>query len=172
MPLQPNEHYVAGFGSHQWTGQPAKDSGNLFIGAGFLTFLVCLLLMFFIAPLRDFFVLVVVCTLVAAISTVADIVTKVRREKAFLAGLTGRVNGSIVELTGDPNAQISTSKMQQLIQDRRRLVPLQINGVPGIELKVVPGAANEATRVVAVLTTPDYGLASFDLLLNAEGQRK
>lgn len=171
MPLQPNEHYVTGFGAHQWTGQPSKGSGALFFGAGFLTCLVCLPLMLFIEPLRNFFVLVLVCTVIATAATAAAVVPKVRREKAFLAGLTARVNGSILELTGDPNAQISAWKLQQLIQYSGK-IPLQINGVPGLELKLVPGAANEATRVVAVLTPPDYGLESFDLLLNAEIQRK
>lgn len=41
-----------------------------------------------------------------------------------------------------------------------------------IELRVVPGNEGEATRVVASLTTPDYGLESFDVLLNAERRRK
>lgn len=172
MSARSKEHFVAGFVASQWTGQPAKEAGNLFIGAGFLTFLACLLLMIFIEPLRNFAVLVSVCTLVAIVVTVADIVSKVRAEKSFLVGLTARVNGSILELTGDPNAQISSGKLQQLIQDNRRAVPLQINGVPGLELKVVSGKENEATRILALRTTPDYGLKSFDLLLNAEKQRK
>jgi hypothetical protein len=172
MPGTPEEHYVAGFGAHQWTGDPGKGAGSLFFGAGFLTFLLCLLLMIFIEPLRNFFVLVGVCTLVATTWTVADVVSRAKRDKSFLSGLTARVNGSILELTGDPNAQISAWKMQQLIQHGGSSLPLHINGVPGIELKVVPGKENEATRVVALRTTPDYGLESFDLLLNAESQRK
>ncbi|BCW71872.1 hypothetical protein [Arthrobacter sp. NicSoilB8] len=171
MPAKPKPHYVAGFGAHQWTGQPGKGAGPLFIGAGFMTFIACLVLMIFIEPLRNVFVVIAVCTTVATIWTVADVVSKVKAEKSFLAGLTARVNGSILELTGDPNAQISAWRLQQLIQSNGKL-PLQINGVPGLELSVVPGAANEATRVVAWITPPDYGLASFDLLLNAETQRK
>lgn len=172
MPVESKEHYVAGFGARQWTGRPAKGAGALFFGSGFLTFLACLFFMIFIPPLRDFFVLVGVCTVVATISMVSSVVTTAKRERAFLADLTGRVNGSILELTGDPNARIPAGELRQLIQDNRRRVPLHINGVPGMKLKVVPGQENEATRVVALLTTPDYGLESFDVLLNAERQRK
>lgn len=172
MPLGPKDHYITGFSARQWTGRPTRGSGKLFFRSGFLTFIACLILMIFIAPLRNFFVFVGVCTAVATFATVVSFGPKVKAERAFLAGLTERVNEAILELTGDPSARIPVEELRQLIQDNRRRVPLHINGVPGVWLKVVPGQENEATRVVATLTTPDYGLESFDVLLNAEHQRK
>ena len=43
MPAKPKPHYVAGFGAHQWTGQPGKGAGPLFIGAGFMNLNRCVL---------------------------------------------------------------------------------------------------------------------------------
>lgn len=169
MPAEPKKFYVAGFGAGQWTGRPAKGAGALFFGTGFLTFLVCLFLMIFTPPLRDFFVLVGVCTSVALVWTVSSIVLTAKRESRFLADLTGRVNAAILELTGDSGARVPAADVQGLIQDNRRRIPLHINGVPGLQLA---GAQNEARQVVALLTTPEYGLESFDVLLNAELHRK
>ncbi|WP_427133996.1 hypothetical protein [Pseudarthrobacter sp. S9] len=61
-------------------------------------------------------------------------------------------------------------------------LPLLVNGVPGVELKVVtnrPPAPKNAsapkapavittTRVLAEVAAPDYGVTSFDRLLAAE----
>lgn len=170
MPGQPKEYFLAEFGPHQWTGTPAKDAGHLFLGAGFLTFLVCLFLSIFIEPLRSFFAIVVVCTLAATLITAADIVVKAKGDKFFLAGLTARVNDSILEMTGDPHARISAAKLRELIEYGPDL-PLSINGVPGVEL-TVKGARLEKKRILAVVIPPDYGLESFDVLLTAEQQRK
>lgn len=169
MPLKPKEHLLTRFGPNQWTGWPAKDAGSLFLGSGFLTFLVCLLIMILMEPLRDFFVIVGLCTLVATISVVADIVFTAKREKSFLTDLTAQVNDSILEITGDPNARVAVGKLRELIEYGRSL-PLHINGVPGVELKV-DGKRLEEKRILAVVTGPDYGLESFDLLLEAELQR-
>ncbi|HEX9227672.1 MAG TPA: hypothetical protein VF885_13625 [Arthrobacter sp.] len=172
MPAKPKKFYVAGFDARQWTGRPAKGAGALFFGAGFLTFLACLFLMIFTPPLRNFIVLVGVCTAVALVSTVSSIVLTAKRESRILADLTGHVNAAILELTGVPSARVPAADVQGLIQDNRRRIPLHINGVPGLQLAGVPGKENEATHVVALLTTPEYGLESFDVLLNAELQRK
>ena len=172
MPVKPKEHYIAGFGAKQWTGRPAKGVGALFWGSGFLTFIASLFLMIYVEPLRNVLAIVGLCTLVATVVMVSSIAVKAKRENAFLAGLTRRVNDAVLELTGDPTARIEVGVLRHMIQDNRRRVPLQINGVPGVVLTVVAGKENEPTRVVAVLTTPDYGLESFDVLLNAERQRK
>lgn len=171
MPAKPTEHYIAGFGDSQWTGLPLKDSGSMFIGSGFLTFLLCLLLMIFIVPLRDMSVLVGVCTLIATIAMVVTISTNVKRDRATIADMAARVNAFILELTGDPNAQVTRGKIRSLIEDNRRGVPLSINGVPGVEVKVVR-KPDQASRIVALLTPPDYGLESFDVLMDAERKRQ
>lgn len=170
MPGQPKEYLLAEFGPNQWTGTPAKDAGHLFLGAGFLAFLVCLFLLIFIEPLRSFSAVVVVCTLAATVITVADVVVKAKGDKFFLTGLTARVNDSILELTGDPSARVSVAKMRELIEYGPNL-PLPINGVPGVEL-TAEGKILEKKRILAVVTPPDYGLESFDVLLTAEQQRK
>jgi hypothetical protein len=171
MAAKPTEHYISGFGDTQWTGLPLKDSGSMFIGFGFMTFLLCLLLMIFIPPLRATLAVIVVCTVVATIAMVVQISFNIKRDKATIADMAARVNAFILELTGDPNAQVSRGKIRSLIEDNRRGVPLSINGVPGVEVKVVR-EKDQATRFVAVLTPPDYGLESFDVLLDAERKRK
>jgi hypothetical protein len=164
------QHYIAGFGSKQWTGKPLKDSGSVFLGSGFMTFLLCLFLMIFIPPLRDIIVVIVVCTVMAIIAMWAQISSNVKRDKRCMARMTEEVNAFILELSGDPNAQIDQGKMQALVEDPRRGVLLNINGVPGVEVKTV--AKPEGTNIVALLTPPDYGLESFDVLLDAERKRK
>ncbi|MGO4230149.1 hypothetical protein AB4Y72_14905 [Arthrobacter sp. YAF34] len=169
MAAKRTKHLLAKFGSSDWSGSPGKEAGNVFLGSGFLTFLACLLLMIFIEPLRNVFVIIGVCTLVAIFSVVASVVSSAKREKAFLTGFTGRVNEMVLEITGDPNAQLSVGKLQDLIEDGGG-VPLTINGVPGIEL-TVDGERLRERRVMADVTAPDYGLNSFDVLLKAEQGR-
>lgn len=167
-----DEHYIAGFGGPTgWTGKPFKDAGSLFLGAGFLTFLLCLLLMIFIAPLRDIGVLVIVCTLAATVMTGNSVAVNIRRDKKCLQSMAEKVNTFILETTGDPTTRVNPGRIQALIEDNRRSVDLQINGVPGVEIKAA-AKPDAATRFVAVLTPPDYGLGSFDVLLEAEAQRK
>lgn len=48
---------------------------------------------------------------------------------------------------------------------------MTINGVPCLDLTVA-GKPFEARQVMATVTAPDYGLDSFDLLLQEEEQRK
>lgn len=170
MPEQTKEHYVAKFSAYSRLGHPFKNSGASFFGAGFLTFLVCLLLMIFIEPVRNIIVVVGVCTLVATIAMVAAIVFNVKFQKASLGRMTAQVNAFIIELTGDPNAQVSSGKVRALMQNKRCVLPLHINGVPGATLKTVP-KSNGKMHVVALLTTPDYGLESFDLLLKSARKR-
>jgi hypothetical protein len=107
----------------------------------------------------------------ATIAMVVTISSNIKRDRATIADMAARVNAFILELTGDPNAQVTRGKIRSLIEDNRRGVPLNINGVPGVEVKVVR-KPDQASRIVALLTPPDYGLESFDVLLDAERKKK
>lgn len=170
MPATPHQHILAVFGPEQWTGTPARGAGHIFIGGGFLTFLVILFLMIFIEPLRNFALLVAICTLVGTIFAVGETVSRSKREKSFLAALTAQMNSAILEITGDPHARVSAGKLRELIE-RCGTLPLAINGVPGVVLKVESDRFEEK-RITAEAIAPDYGLTSFDLLLAAEQPRK
>jgi hypothetical protein len=161
---------IASFGPKKFAGNPGKDAGTLFIGAGFATFLACLLLMIFIPPLQNVGVVIIICTLSAITITVWDIVSTIRREKRYLTGLTETVNDFIVESTGDRSSRITVTRLRQLIDFGGKL-PLSMNGVPCLDLTV--GGQRFGSRVViATVTAPDYGLESFDRLLREEEQRK
>ncbi|QOT19370.1 hypothetical protein [Paenarthrobacter sp. YJN-5] len=164
-----SEHVLTTFTPNQWAGRPAKDSGYLFFGVGFLTWLVCLVLMIFIEPLRNFGIMVLVCTLSATLFTIASIVTTVKSDRAFLSGLTETLNEQILEMTGDPSARITSSRLRQMI-DLGFSHSLTINGVPGLDLKVA-GERFKERQVIATVTAPDYGLESFDLLLRSEEEQ-
>jgi hypothetical protein len=166
-----SEHYIAGFGPKEWTGKPLKDSGSLFMGSGFVTFLLCLFFMMIIPPLRDVAVVIILCTLVAIIVMCASIASNVRRDKACMQRMTEQVNTFILEATGDPTARINLARMQTLVADRRHRVKLSINGVPGVEVGV-RAMPEQMTHITALLMAPDYGLESFDVLLDAESKRK
>ena len=165
-----SEHYIAAFGPKEWTGKPLKDSGSLFMGSGFVTFLLCLFFMIFIPPLRNVAVVIILCTLVAIIVMCSSIASKVNRDKACLQRMTERVNAFILETTGDPNAQINLGRMQTMVADKRHRVKLSINGVPGVEVRVL-AMPDQMTHITALLMAPDYGLKSFDVLLGAEKRK-
>lgn len=170
MPKKTTEHYITGFSPWEWTGMPLKGSGSKFMGSGFATFLLCLFFMIFIPPLRDIIVVIVICTLVAVIAMCATIASNMRRDGACLQRMTNRVNAFILEVTGDPEAQINPGRMKTMVEDKRHRVKLSINGVPGVEVRVldVPGQ----THISALLAVPDYGLKSFDVLLDAESKQQ
>jgi hypothetical protein len=163
-------HYVTGFSSDEWNGNPLKDAGSIWFGTGLVTCILCLLLMIFIAPLRDISVVIWICNITAILAMVATIVGNVQREKRNLTKMTDQTNAFMAEVTGDPTARITRGRMQFLIVDNKRGLDLQINGVPGLEIKRVP-KNEKITQVRAILTRPDYGLHSFDVLLEAEAKR-
>lgn len=168
MIAKSSEHVLAKMSPGQWTGQPAKDCGYLFFGAGFLTWLLCLVLMIFIEPLRNFGIMVLVCTIVATALTVGIIAVNVKNEKTFLSGLTETINEQILEMTGDPTARVTVGKFRQLI-DFGYSMPLKVNGIPGLDLKVT-GERSKERHVIATVSAPDYGLDSFDLLLKEQSK--
>lgn len=164
MATTSTEHYIAGIG--RWTGKPFKDAGYIFFGTGFLTWLLCLPLMIFIEPLRNFGILVIVCTLAATAMTWNTVAVNMRTDRQCLQSMAEKVNAFILETTGDPTSRVHPDRVRALIEDGQRRVDLKINGVPGLQIQV--GAKEASNRIVAVLTRPDYGLESFDVLLAAE----
>lgn len=170
MAPQTTNLVIASFGPKQWSGHASKGAGKLFIGSGFLMFLLCLVLMIFIEPLRNPGAVIIVCTLAAIIATVSDITSTARREKRFLTELTETINEFVLETTGDRASRITSSRFRTLIEFGGKL-PLTINGVPGLDL-TVGGKRFEERQVIATVHAPDYGLDSFDLLLAAEEKRK
>jgi hypothetical protein len=170
MAPQTTSRILAYIGPQQWSGRPGKEAHNLFLGAAIFALIACLILMIFIPPLQNAGAVAIICFVFAAGTTIWDITSTVRREKRFLTGVTETINGFIVESTGDRTSQITTARFRQLIEFGGKL-QLAINGVPCLDLTVT-GNPLEPRQVMATVTAPDYGLDSFDLLLQEEEQRK
>ena len=176
----PERRVLATFTSEQWTGRPGKDVVSRLIGNGLMGLVVCLLLMIPVPFLRNPEALVLFTVLFAVLFTTVTVRTKFSNENQFLQGLTADVNETILQLTGNPKDQLSVDGFQTLIDTGNRL-PLTINGLSGIDLRVIQKRTQEArdpavkrdakvtttARVVLTVTPPDYGIESFDRLLAA-----
>jgi hypothetical protein len=161
---------IASIDHRLWNGRPAKDVGAMFVGSWIFTGIVCLVLMIFIPPLRNFGVSTLVAFVLALALTIFFVSATASQQNRFLTNLTGTVNEFIVESTGDRSSQITADRLRQLLDFSGKL-PLSINGVPCLELKA-SGDRNADRQIVATVTAPDYGLDSFDRLLREEEQRK
>jgi hypothetical protein len=87
----------------------------------------------------------------------------------FVNELMADVNDPVVEVTGDPNVSLSAKDLRGL-RDSGRHVPLPVNGVAGLKLRVGSGSVGtkvQTTQVTVVATPPDYATASFGRLLQA-----
>lgn len=189
---KPEQKLLLAFTSLQWSGRPAQEAIYSCLGLGVIGFFVCLVLMIFIAGLRDLGVATLFIVVFAIGLTTLAVWSKASNEKKFLAGISKRVNDTIVELTGNPNDQLSLPDFRKFIE-KERCIPLLVHGVPGLELRTVrlgdlpairPKQAPEVrtttknssskdtpvvttTQVIIAITPPDYGTASFDRLLQA-----
>lgn len=169
MAPAPTSKILASITPQQWSGQPAKDCGKLFIGALIMAFIACLILSIFIPPLQNAGVPPTISFLFAMGLTVYTIVSEAKRQRRFLTGLAETVNEFIVESTGDRSSRITVDRFRLLIEYSGKL-PLSINGVPCLELKA-SGERTGTRQIVASVTAPDYGLDSFDRLLIEEAKR-
>jgi hypothetical protein len=186
------QRLLLSFTSLQWSGRPAKDAIYSCLGLGVIGFFVCLVLMIFIAGLRDPGAGSLFIAVFAVGLTALAVWAKVSSEKKFLTRIHQRVNETILELTGNPNDRLSLPDFRKFIENERR-IPLLVHGVPGLELRAVrhgespaigpkqppphrtaPRTSSTArtpvvttTQVVIAITPPDYGTASFDRLLQA-----
>ena len=140
-------------------------------------FVVCLILMLFVPGLRDVGATMLFVALFGTAFTALGIRAKSSSERAFLQRLTGTVNDVILELTADRTQQLSAEGLRSLLLDGGSL-PLSVNGVSGLRLLVIPQRSPKAKqnakpkadavttkRIVIAATTPDYGIRSFDRLL-------
>jgi hypothetical protein len=169
---------VCSFTSKQWSGRPAEGSGATFGGFSVIGFVICLLLMTITPALRDVGATMLFVAGFATAFTVLAIIGRRSSERAFLQRLTGTVNEVILELTADRKNQLSPDELRSFLVDGCNL-PLLVNGVSGLDLKAVrqpsPKPKQNAkakaevattTRIVIAATPPDYGLRSFDRLLD------
>jgi hypothetical protein len=168
---------VCSFTSKEWSGKPADGAGSMFGGFSVIGFVLCLLLMTFTPALRDVGATMLFVAVFATTFTVLAILAKNSSERAFLQRLTGTVNEVILELTADRTSQLTPDALRSLLVEGGSL-PLLVNGVSGLRLKAVPlpspkpkqNAKPKAdvvitTRIVIAATPPDYGISSFDRLL-------
>lgn len=171
----PEQHIIGTFTSEQWPGTAGQNVGSVFVGMGIIGFVLCLVLMIVIPGLRSFGAVTWFTAIFAVTFTVLGIAAQISAAHGFLRNLNAKVNDTILALTGDPNAQLSVPELRALI-DNGKHHPLPVNGIPGIDLAVVrtpgakPGQNTVSTvRVIVTVTPPDYGIASFDRLLDAAG---
>lgn len=180
------QRILASFTSDQWNGQPGKGGCGMFIGSVILGYILAVILMIFIPPLRDGSAATVFAFIVGIVITWAGIGSGASLQRAFLRDLLAKVNETVLGITGNPNDRLSASDLRSLIE-RQRSRSLLVNGVPGVELRAVQSKTPGPTRTVQVkgrpaqyqtdpiitttilieMTAPDLGLDSFDRLLDA-----
>lgn len=178
---QPEWRLISSFTSEQWSGRPAKDGGNLFVGLVLIGAVLGLILMIFVPGLRSGGALTLFTAAFAVIFTALAIRAKASAERKFLAQLTATVNDIIVGLTGNIEHRLSSDQLRTQIENGKPL-PLLVNGVPGLELQATTeqppeparnpagkrvDSAARITRIAISATPPDYGITSFDRLLAA-----
>lgn len=168
---------ICRFTSKDWTGRPAEGAGAMFGGFSVIGFVLCLVLMTFTPGLRDVGATMLFVAIFASTFTVLGVLGKNSSERSFLQRLAGTVNEVILELTADRTNQLSADELRSLLVEGGSL-PLLVNGVSGLHLMVIPQPAQKpkqyaapkteavtTTRIVIAATPPDYGISSFDRLL-------
>ncbi|HSO89965.1 MAG TPA: hypothetical protein VLR70_02330 [Arthrobacter sp.] len=151
----------------RWSKKPGENPVVGFVMFSVFALILCLILMIFISGLRSFGAVVLFTVTVAAMLTGPA----VSRQRAFMTGLTQRVNATIAEVTGTVGDQLSVKEFRRMIRSGEPL-SLLVGGVPGLNLhveRVAPGEANAPEKWFAVFTVvpPEIGTASFDRLLAA-----
>lgn len=176
---QTKHRVVCSFTDKEWTGKPDDGAGALFGRLSVVGLALCFLLMLLVPGLRDLAAVVFFVAMFATTFTALSILARSSRERAFLQGVTASVNEVLRELSVDGAAQLGADDLRLLLVNRQTR-PLSVNGVAGLELKVIrntsPKPSQHAkpimkpittTYVVLAATPPDYGVESFDRLLEA-----
>jgi hypothetical protein len=180
MPKPQAKHrVVCSFTDKQWTGRPDDGAGALFGRLSVAGLVLCFLLMTLFPGLRDPAAVLLFVALFAATFTTVGILAKCSRERAFLQGVTATVNDVIRELSADSAAPLGTDDLRLLLVSGKTR-PIAVNGVAGLELKVIRNTSPKAslhakpilkpvttTYIMLAATPPDYGVESFDRLLEA-----
>ena len=151
----------------RWSKKPGENTLVRFVMFSVVALVLCLILMIFVHGLRSFGAVVLFTVIVAAILTGPT----VSRQRAFMTGLTKRVNATIAEVTGTPGDQLSVKEFRRMVESGERL-SLLVSGVPGLSLHVerVAAAEREAPEkwfAVFTVVPPESGTASFDRLVAA-----
>ena len=151
----------------RWSKTPGQNPLVRFVMSSVFALILCLILMIFIHGLRSFGAVVLFTVIVAAVLTGPT----VSRQRAFMTGLTKRVNDTIAEVTGTPGDRLSVKEFRRMVKNSERL-PLPVGGVPGLTLHVEQIASvetNTPEKWFAVFTVvpPEIGTASFDRLVAA-----
>ena len=180
MPKPQTKHrVVCSFTDKQWTGRPDDGAGALFGRLSVAGLVLCFLLMGLFPGLRDLAAVLLFVAMFATTFTAVSILAKSSRERSFLQGVTASVNEVIRELSVDSAAQLGPDELLSLLVNGKTR-PLSVNGVAGLELKVIrntsPKTSLHAKPIIKPITTtyvalaataPDYGVESFDRLLEA-----
>jgi hypothetical protein len=180
MPNPRTKHrVVCSFTDKQWTGRPDDEAGALFGRFSVAGLVLCFFLMTVFPGLRDLSAVVLFVALFAATFTAVSILARSSRERAFLQRVTASVNDVIRELSVDSAAQLGPDELRLLLVSGKPR-PLAVNGVAGLELKVLRNTSPKTslhakpilkpvttTYIVLAATAPDYGVESFDRLLEA-----
>ncbi|TAP44577.1 hypothetical protein [Arthrobacter sp. S39] len=180
MPKPQTKHrVVCSFTEKQWTGRPDDGAGALFGRLSVAGLVLCFLLMGLFPGLRDLAAVLLFVAMFATTFTAVSILAISSRERAFLQGVTASVNEVIRELSVDSAAQLGPDELRSLLVNGKTR-PLSVNGVAGLELKVIRNTSPKTslhakpiikpittTYVVLAATAPDYGVESFDRLLEA-----
>lgn len=151
----------------RWSRTPGESPLVRFVIFSVFALILSLILMIFIHGLRSFGAVVLFTVIVAAVLTGPS----VSRRRAFMTGLTKRVNDTVAEVTGTPGDQLSVKEFRRLVNSGERL-PLPVAGVPGLNLHVervasVEAEAPEKWFAVFTVAPPEIGTASFDRLAAA-----
>ena len=151
----------------RWSRKPGENTLVRFVMFSVFALILCLILMIFIDGLRNFWAVVLFAVAVAALLTGPT----VSRQRAFMTGLTNRVNATITEVTGTPGDQLSVKEFRRMVKSGEPL-PLLVGGVPGLNLNVERVASQEAEApekwfAVFTVVPPAIGTASFDRLVAA-----
>lgn len=180
MPNPQTKHrVVCSFTDREWTGRPDDGAGALFGKLSVMGLALCFLLMLVIPGLRDVAAVALFVAMFATTFTVLSILARSSRERAFLQGVTTSVNDVLHELSVASAAQLGADDLRLLLINGKTR-PLTVNGVAGLELKIMRNTSPKPSRhakpimkpitttyVVLAATPPDYGVESFDRLLEA-----
>jgi len=160
----PRKHTVA---LVRWSKKPGESPVVKFVMFSVFGLILSIILMMFIPGLRSFGAVVLFTVFFALLLTLPT----VKGRRAFMLGLTKRVNDTIAEVTNTPGDQLSVKEFQRMVKSGERR-PLLVSGVPGLNLHVERMASldyNAPEKWLAVFTVvpPESGTESFDRLVAA-----
>lgn len=171
---------IRSFTSAQWDGKNSPKPVNVFapfrgkrLWAAIIAFVILCFLGIFLRVM-------VVLAFIGLVLALIRFARKSPSQRAFITDLMSEVNDTVSELTDNASAKLSVKDLLAL-RDTQADMPLSVNGVSGLNLRVVsdrPGGERIAaiartddrirtTQIIVAANAPDYGTASFDRLLQA-----